>query len=295
MTPLQPAGGTPPLAEKLSALVARTQRPAAPVEDPASTVLPALTEIAAELRGDLMGELGDLRAEVAAVGDEATEASGRINGRASEIATALEEESGRADQRAAGVHERLDALEAKVDAFALDLSAALRTGGARLEAAVLAAVEEAALVLAETLLTATATAATPAAPATGPAAAPPVPATAGVAVPVATVAAEVVEDVPAAPDAVDPSDEIADGAPSAEEPEATAPVPDPAEDAEAADDETLAEAAVHDHEPAAPELDAVATSTDAAPLPATATTGPRPAASAPLLPERKGLFGRARR
>lgn len=155
MTPLQPADGAVPapgLAEKLSALVARTQRPV-PSGDTPTAVVPALTELAAELRGDLISELGDLRAEIAAVGDEATEASGRINGRAEQIATTLAEETDRADRRSAQLVDRLDALEAKVDAFALDLSAALRDEGSRLETVLRSAIEESALVLAETLLT----------------------------------------------------------------------------------------------------------------------------------------------
>lgn len=155
MTPLQPADGAVPapgLAEKLSALVARTQRPV-PSGDAPTAVVPALTELAAELRGDLISELGDLRAEIAAVGDEATEASGRINGRAEQIATTLAEETDRADRRSAQLVDRLDALEAKVDAFALDLSAALRDEGTRLETVLRSAIEESALVLAETLLT----------------------------------------------------------------------------------------------------------------------------------------------
>jgi len=155
MTPLQPADGAVPapgLAEKLSALVARTQRPV-PSGDTPTAVVPALTELAAELRGDLISELGDLRAEIAAVGDEATEASGRINGRAEQIATTLTDETDRADRRSAQLVDRLDALEAKVDAFALDLSAALRDEGTRLETVLRSAIEESALVLAETLLT----------------------------------------------------------------------------------------------------------------------------------------------
>jgi hypothetical protein len=155
--PEQPSAPAGSLADKLSALMARVHPGAtgAPAHD-GTGVQPALSELTAHLagdpRGDLLAELGDLRAEVAAVGDEATEASGRLAARAAELLSAQAEEAKRAADRATGVEERLHALQTRVDAFALDLAAGIRAEGVRLEAVLRAALEDSVLVLAEALV-----------------------------------------------------------------------------------------------------------------------------------------------
>lgn len=146
----EPAAG---LAGKLSALVARSARPGPVGPDEAvAAVVPAVAELTAELRDDLLTELGDLRAEVAAVGDEATEATGRLRARTDEIAASWNEQAVLAAERSERLERHLDVLTDRLDGFALDLAAAVRHESQRLEASLHSAIEDAALVLAETLL-----------------------------------------------------------------------------------------------------------------------------------------------